>query len=113
MTALVDFLVEGRHPLTLARYSGAAELKERIDRGYLLLKFTDTRGGTELGLRLDKSRCDLVSADFEHSSGTAHVSGHLTLDYVDIEVWAEIDLATLTGSGTVRRAPATMLVETN
>ena len=68
MSELIDFLSRGVHPLAAARYSSAGELKERIDRGYVLVRFTDTRGGTELGIRLDPSRCDLADADFVRHS---------------------------------------------
>lgn len=102
MNELVEFLSSGDHPVVLERYQNAAELKDRIERGYVLVKFTDTRGGTELGVRLDPSRCELERANFE--SGTGHVGlvGTLTLDFVDVEVGVDIDIATLSGSGGIR-----------
>mgnify|MGYP002622653992 CR=1 FL=1 len=99
MSELVEFLSSGDHPVVLERYKDAAELKGRIERGYVLVKFTDTRGGTELGLRLDPSRCALEGGDFEAGTGRVGLVGALTLDFVDVEVSVDIDIATLAGSG--------------
>jgi hypothetical protein len=74
-------------------------LKEAIDRGYVHVKFTGTRGGTELGVRLDTAACDVSRADFANQAGTIHLEGGLTLDYVKVRCIAEIDLTTLAGQG--------------
>jgi len=73
--------------------------KAAIDRAYVHVKFTQTRGGTELGFRLDKERSDLSGADFENGTGSVTVVGELTLDYVKVRCHATIDLATLKGTG--------------
>ena len=101
MSELVEFLARGKHPVELPRYQAAAELKECLERAYVLVKFTDTRGGTELGVRLDASRCDVTRADFAAGTGTAKFVGHLNLDFTDIECVVDIDLATLKGNGGV------------
>src|ERR1700742_3852288 len=46
---LVDRLCDGDHPVELALRPEPTVglLKEALDRGYLHLKFTDTKGGTE------------------------------------------------------------------
>jgi len=75
------------------------ELKQAIDRGYVLVKFTDTRGGTELGVRLDNVLTNLSDADFGQSTGTVHLAGNLTLNYVKVRCIADVDLATLQGKG--------------
>ncbi len=72
--------------------------KAAIDRGYVHVKFTQTRGGTELGVRLDQEKSDL-NADFENGTGSVTVVGELTLDYVKVRCHATIDLATLKGTG--------------
>ena len=74
-------------------------LKDAIDRNYVHIKFTDTKGGTELGVRLDRDACDFSGADFESGTGTIHVEGGLTLDYVKVKCIAEMDLSTLEGKG--------------
>jgi hypothetical protein len=73
--------------------------KEAIDRDYVHIKFTQTKGGTELGFRLDRGTSDFSAADFENGKGTVHVEGNLTLDYVQVKCVADIDLSTLEGKG--------------
>jgi hypothetical protein len=99
MDELVQRLSEGDHPITASRYKSAQELKQAIERGYVLLKFTDTRGGTELGVRLDTAASNLSGADFDQSSGAVHLVGNLTLNYVQVRHVAEVDLVTLSGMG--------------
>lgn len=99
MDELVQRLAEKDHPVTLRRADSADELKQSIDRGYVLITFTDTRGRTELGIRLDDTLTDLSGADFNQAKGTAHLVGNLTLNYVEVRCVADIDLATLKGRG--------------
>ena len=100
MNELVSKLIEGEHPVTVARASGSAsELKGMIDRDYVLIKFTQTRGGTELGYRLDKARCKLDEVDWETGQGTVTLVGNLNLDYTDVRCIAVIDASSLEGSG--------------
>ena len=99
MDELVQRLSEGDHPVITRRAESAEELKQSIDRGYVLVTFTDTRGGTELGVRLDEDLVDLSGADFEAATGTVHLAGNLTLNYVYVRCVADIDLATLKGQG--------------
>jgi hypothetical protein len=98
---LVKRLSEGSHPVEVSlRPERTVKLfKEMLDRGHVLVKFTQTRGGTELGVPLDKTRSDLTQANFETETGKARVCGELTLDYVPVRVVAEIDLPSLEGSG--------------
>ncbi|CAG0930680.1 hypothetical protein TFLX_01880 [Thermoflexales bacterium] len=99
MEELVQRLAEGDHPVIMQRYKSAEELKQAIDRGYVLVKFTDTRGGTELGFRLDNAATDLSQADFSHATGNVHVVGNLTLNYVKVCGVADVNVATLEGKG--------------
>jgi len=98
---LVRRLCEGEHPVIVSlQPAGSTQLlKERIDLGYVHIKFTGTRGGTELGVRLDPDACDLSAADFEHGSGTAHLVGRLILNDVPVRCVADLDLNTLAGHG--------------
>jgi hypothetical protein len=76
------------------------ELRDRTgEMGYVLVKFTETRGGTELGFHLDRDTTDLGGADFDNSTGTVHVEGNLTLNGDPVRCIAEIDLTTLKGIG--------------
>ena len=101
MNDLVQRLSEGSHPVEVSlRPERTVKLfKEMIDRGHVLVKFTQTRGGTELGVPLDKGRSDLTQADFEKETGKVRVCGDITLDYVPVTVVAEIDLPSMQGEG--------------
>lgn len=99
MDELVQRLSEGEHPVVTQRYKSAEELKQAIDRSYVLVKFTDTRGGTELGVRLDNALTDLSQADWGQSTGTVHLAGNLTLNYVKVRCVADVDVTALEGKG--------------
>lgn len=76
------------------------ELRERTgEMGYVLVKFTQTRGGTELGFPLDRAATDLSAANFDQGTGTVHVEGLLILNDDPVRCIADIDLATLDGTG--------------
>jgi len=98
---LVERLARGQHPVevSLRPEKTTKAFKERIDLGYVHIKFTDTRGGTELGVRLDRDECDWSSVDLDKGTGSVHVSGRLTLDYVKVRCVADIDLPALSGQG--------------
>jgi len=99
--SLVDRLCEGDHPVAvgLRPEKTVKVFKEAIDRNYVHIKFTDTKGGTELGIALDNGACDFTGADFEKGAGSVHIEGGLTLDYVKVKCVADIDLRTLEGKG--------------
>jgi hypothetical protein len=98
---LVKRLSEGSHPVEVSlRPERTIKLfREMLDREYLLVKFTQTKGGTELGFKLDKERSDLTQADLEAQTGKLRVCGELTLDYVPVRVVADIELPSLEGQG--------------
>ena len=85
--------------VSLRTETTAEAFKAAIDRGYVYIKFTDTKGGTELGVRLDTQASDWSQADFSKATGSVHVEGTLTLNYVKVRVVADFQLNTLTGSG--------------
>ncbi|BDA72445.1 hypothetical protein CAL7716_066110 [Calothrix sp. PCC 7716] len=101
MNELVQRLSQGNHPVeaSLRPEKTIAALKESIDRGYVHIKFTQTKGGTDLGVRLDPKASNLKEADFEHEAGKVHLVGNLTLNYIKVRCIADIDLKTLEGSG--------------
>jgi hypothetical protein len=63
------------------------------------IKFTETRGGTELGIPVDLDRSELAAADFHKETGKLHLVGALTLDFVKVRCVADIDLPSLSGKG--------------
>ena len=101
MDELVERLSQGDHPVTVGGPKPSLdEFRKRVeDMGYVFIKFTDTRGGTDLGVRVDKSITDLSHAHFAQVTGNAHVEGTLTLNYVKVRCVADIDLKTLSGTG--------------
>jgi uncharacterized protein YbdZ (MbtH family) len=99
--SLVDWLSEGDHPVEAGVRPGRTIklFKEAIDHNYVHIKFTNAKGGTELGFRLDRDACDFSTADFEGRTGTVHVEGSLTLDYVKVRCIADVLLESLEGTG--------------
>jgi uncharacterized protein YbdZ (MbtH family) len=104
--SLVEKLCRGDHPVEVGlRPEKTCKLfKDAIGRDYVHIKFTDTKGGTELGVRLDRNTCDFSNADFESGTGRVHLEGSLTLDYVEVRCIADIDLVTLGGKGRLVKA---------
>lgn len=74
-------------------------LKAAVDRDYVHVKFTETRGGTELGVKLNRDASDLTGADFEAGAGSLKIVGDLTLDYTRVRFHGTLDLASLKGTG--------------
>lgn len=99
MNELVERLTKGPHPIVAERSASAQELREQIERGFVLLKFPNTRGGTELGSKLDMEQTRLESADFASGTGSVRLVGNLTLNYEKVQLVADIDLASLKGTG--------------
>jgi uncharacterized protein YbdZ (MbtH family) len=106
--SLVDRLSNGDHrvEISLRPNLSAKAFKEAIDTGYVRIKFTETKGGTELGVRLNKDACDFEGANFEQATGRATVVGELTLDYTKVRCIADIDLQTLAGRSHLERVAA-------
>lgn len=98
---LVTRLAKGIHPVEVGLHPDktAEAFKAAIDRGYVHIKFTETKGGTELGVRLDTQSSDWSQADFTKSIGVVHVEGTLTLNYLKVRCHADLQLNTLTGTG--------------
>jgi hypothetical protein len=101
MSELPYKLSKGDHKVIYRpiRDDARGELKAAIDRKYVHVKFTETRGGTELGFPLDEERSDLSQADWETGAGTVRLVGELNLDGVPVRCVADIDLATVEGTG--------------
>ena len=101
MDELVQRLAAGDHPVevTIRPERTGARMKECLDRGYVHIKFTETKGGTELGVRIDANASDLSRADFDAPAGNIRIVGNLKLNYVPVRCVAQIDLATFQGTG--------------
>lgn len=103
--SLVDRLSKGEHAVvvSLRPNASAKAFKEAIDAGYVRIKFTETNGGTELGLRVNKDASNFQDANFEQGTGHVKVAGDLTLDYTKVRCIADIDLQTLAGTGNLEK----------
>ena len=101
MNELVQRLSDGNYPITVGGpQPSREELKKRVtDMNYVFIKFSNTKGGTDLGVRVDTHATDLSKANFEQGNGSAHIEGTLTLNYVKVRCIADIDIATLDGTG--------------
>ena len=101
MNDLVRRLCTGDHPVevSLSPNKTVEALKQCIDREHVHVRFTDTKGGTELGFALNAEGTDISQADFNKGTGSVRLVGNLTLDYVQVRCIANIDLETLGGRG--------------
>ncbi|MET9595919.1 hypothetical protein ABZY45_34080 [Streptomyces sp. NPDC006516] len=103
--ALMDELVErlskeGQKVVVGGPAPSHAEFRRRlVDRGYVFVKFPDSGGSTDLGVRVDGAATELGDADFAQGTGRVHIEGTLTLNYVKVRCVADIDLTSLSGSG--------------
>jgi uncharacterized protein YbdZ (MbtH family) len=106
--SLVSRLSSGDHmvELSLRPERTTQALREAVERGYVLVRFTQTRGGTELGVRLDHGASDTAGADFDAQQGHVHLEGDLILDFEPVRCMADIDLATMAGYGRLSAAEA-------
>ena len=106
--SLVDRLCADDHRVVVSQRPEPTVngLQEAIDSGYVRIKFTETKGGTELGFKLDKEASDLSGANFENGTGKVRLVGGLTLDYNRVRCIAEIDLSTLEGQGHLEKVEA-------
>lgn len=101
MNDLVRRLCENHNPVEviIRPERTAAALKKALERGYVHVRFSETKGGTEIGVRVDSDLTDLTGANFEGPEGVIKLVGTLVLDYVPVRCTARIDLKTLMGDG--------------
>jgi hypothetical protein len=104
MDELVERLSQGEHPVEVAlRPNRTVEaLRHALDLGFVQIRFTGTRGGTELGVRIDRAASQFSDADLVAGRGKVHLEGDLTLNYVPVRCAADIDLEQFAGMGQLR-----------
>lgn len=83
--------------------STVERFREALENGYVHLRFTDTRGGTEVGVQVDRAASDWSRAAFDEGCGSVTVVGDLVLDFEPVRCHADIDLAELGGLGRLTR----------
>ena len=97
---LVQRLSEGKHEVVIGhRDEPYEEIKDRIENGYIHIKFIQTRGGTELGINVDLNSTNVKDLDFIKGEGLLHIEGTTNLNYNAVRLIADIDLASRKGEG--------------
>lgn len=101
MNELIERLSIGKHPVVFeVRSKGMQEIKHRlIELKFVFVKFTSTRGGTELGINVEDNFTCLNNANLEEGIGNIHIVGWCTLNYHKVRCVADIDLASMEGTG--------------
>jgi flagellar hook assembly protein FlgD len=97
---LVKRLSEDKHEVVIGhRDEPYEEIKERVEDGYIHIKFTKTRGGTELGINVDLNSTNVKDLDFTKGEGLLHIEGTTNLNYNAVRLIADVDLASRKGEG--------------
>ena len=100
MDRLVEKLLLGKHPILFEPQTEEfTEIKQRLKEGLVFVKFIDTQGGTELGLKVDNQLSRWEKADFEIGKGSLQLVGACELNFQKVRCVADIDLATRQGTG--------------
>src|SRR5947209_11130427 len=84
MNELVQRLSQGEHPIAVGGPNPSLEelQKRLVEIKYVFIKFTGTRGGTDLGVSVDQATTDISQANFADGTGVVHIEGTLTLNYI-------------------------------
>ena len=100
MDDLVERLLK-KQPIDFeSRTDSMEEVKERLmEMKFVFVTFTETNGGTELGIDVDLNLTDIANADFDQAAGTISVVGTCKLNYQKVRCIAEVDLSTKKGTG--------------
>ncbi len=100
MDDLVERLLK-RQPIAFeSRTDTLNEVKERLmEMKFVFITFTETKGGTELGIDVDMDLTDIKNADFDEGTGVISVIGTCMLNYQKVRCVSEVDLSTKKGTG--------------
>lgn len=90
--------------LALRRARTLDELIRQINAGCVYVRFTGTRGGTELPVALEPAAAERLGAQIANGEATLQIAGGLTLDYIPVRCVAEIDRTTFQGTGGLESA---------
>lgn len=107
---LVKKLSENKHEVTIGhRNESDEEIKKRIEDGYIHIKFTQTNGGTELGINIDSNNTNVKELDFNKKGMILHIEGTTRLNYNTVRCIAEINLTSRKGEGYLQGIDASQL----
>lgn len=100
MDDLVERLLNKQSIDFESRSDSMEEIKERLtEMKFVFVTFTQTNGGTELGINVDSNLTKIENADFDKGAGIIQVVGTCTLNYQKVRCIAEVDLSTKKGTG--------------
>lgn len=100
MDRLINTLTKGKHSIEFEpRTKDLDELRERIKRGFVFIKFTETQGGTELGINIDEDSSKLDGTLLAKEAKVIKIVGTCELNYHKVKCHAEVDLKTRKGLG--------------
>lgn len=96
-------LSRGPQPLELNLRPGRTmeAFMRQVETGSVQVRFTGTRGGTELAVPLEPGAVERIKMQVSGAEETVQITGNLTLDYVAVRCVADIDLTTFSGTGTL------------
>jgi hypothetical protein len=77
----------------------ADSLRSALERGFVPVRFPRTKGGTELGIKLDPAGSVWSREDLSKGAGQMQLAGEVTLNYKKARFSGIIDISTLRGSG--------------
>lgn len=99
--SLVERLSAGEHDvrLVLRPSSSLGSLKSAVDRGFVQVEFTGTKGGTVLGFPIDASLSNTAKLKEDDGGGDIQLIGFLTLNFQKVKCTANISLKTFDGKG--------------
>lgn len=105
MDELVARLSQGQHKVIIgSRNESYEEIKERINKGFFHVKFTETKGGTELGITIDHEKTNINTIDI--TQGLLHIEGTTNLNYEDVRLIADIQMTDKSGYGYLTLEPS-------
>jgi hypothetical protein len=98
MDELVLRLSNGKHKVIISSSNESySEIRDRINNKFFHVKFTETNGGTELGINIDLEKTNINDIDLQ--TGLLHIEGTTNLNYNSVRLIADVDMASRSGYG--------------
>lgn len=100
MDELVKKLSAKQHTILFEpRTESLCEIQERLNQGFVSVKFPETNGGTELGVKVDNQLTYLKEGDLNTGKGILKLVGTCELNFQKVRCNADINLETRQGKG--------------
>jgi uncharacterized protein YbdZ (MbtH family) len=103
--ALLQSLTSGDHPVRVGLDPEASfeAFLEAVGRGYVVVEFTDTRGGTRLGFPIDRKTSAIGDSSTKTLSDHLHLEGTLRLNGTAVRCIINLESGSLIGTGRLIR----------